>query len=238
MQQIEHDRLEERWRDRHQGLDQFSDDCAAQLSKLRKRPDALLLEQVLLRSQSLAVYHPDCNGHFGLALDAYAHFTSPIRRYPDLLVHRAIRHVLNGGKASNYEAGPSEMLARAQHCSQRERRADEASREVNERYQCAWMSKHVGSEFDGIISGVTSFGLFVAIADTGVTGLIHVTQLPNDYYHFDAGRREMVGDRQGLRFRLGDTLRVQVLRASMEERKVDLRLVPPAASKEQGKKKR
>ena len=213
-------------------------DYSALLRKIRKRPDALLLEQVLLRSQSLAVYHPDCNGHFGLALEAYAHFTSPIRRYPDLLVHRAIRHVLNGGKAANYEAGPSEMLARAQHCSQRERRADEASREVNERYQCAWMSKHVGSEFDGIISGVTSFGLFVGIADTGVTGLIHVTQLPNDYYHFDAGRREMVGDRQGLRFRLGDSLRVQVLRASMEERKVDLRLVPPAATKEQGKKKR
>ena len=203
-------------------------DYSALLRKIRKRPDAMLLEQVLLRSQSLAVYHPDCNGHFGLALDAYAHFTSPIRRYPDLLVHRAIRHVLNGGKPSNYEAGASEMLARAQHCSQRERRADEASREVNERYQCAWMSKHVGSEFDGIISGVTSFGLFVGIADTGVTGLIHVTQLPNDYYHFDAGRREMVGERQGQRFRLGDTLRVQVLRASMEERKVDLRLVPQA----------
>ena len=202
-------------------------DYSALLRKIRKRPDAMLLEQVLLRSQSLAVYHPDCNGHFGLALDAYAHFTSPIRRYPDLLVHRAIRHVLNGGKPSNYEAGPSEMLARATHCSQRERRADEASREVNERYQCAWMSKHVGSEFDGIISGVTSFGLFVGISDTGVTGLIHVTQLPNDYSHFDAGRREMVGERQGQRFRLGDTLRVQVLRASMEERKVDLRLVPP-----------
>ncbi len=201
-------------------------DYSTLLRKIRQRPDAMLLEQVLLRSQSLAVYHPDNQGHFGLALEAYAHFTSPIRRYPDLLVHRAIRHVLNGGKQANYEAGPSEMLARAQHCSQRERRADEASREVNERYQCAWMSKHVGSEFDGIISGVTSFGLFVAIADTGVTGLIHVTQLPNDYYHFDAGRREMVGERQGQRFRLGDTLRVQVLRASMEERKVDLRLVP------------
>jgi ribonuclease R len=199
-------------------------DYAKLIRKVRERPEAMLLESVLLRSQALAVYLPECEGHFGLSLPAYAHFTSPIRRYPDLLVHRAIRHVLSGGKPATYIYGAHDMQARCTHCSERGRRADEAEREVDERYQCAWMSKHVGSEFDGIVSGVTAFGLFVQIADTGVSGLIHVTQLPNDYYHFDSGRREMVGERRGLRFRLGDALRVQVLRASMEERKVDLRL--------------
>ena len=199
-------------------------DYARLIRKVRERPDAMLLESVLLRSQSLAVYLPECGGHFGLSLSAYAHFTSPIRRYPDLLVHRAIRHVLSGGKPSTYVYSAHDMLSKSNHCSQRERRADEAEREVDERYQCLWMSKHVGSEFDGIVSGVTSFGLFVQIADTGVSGLIHVTQLPNDYYHFDSARREMAGERRGLRFRLGDTVRVQVLRASMEDRKVDLRL--------------
>jgi ribonuclease R len=199
-------------------------DYAKLIRKVRERPEAALLESVLLRSQALAVYSPVNEGHFGLALAAYAHFTSPIRRYPDLLVHRAIRHALAGGKESNYLYSAHDMQSRSTHCSERGRRADEAEREVDERYQCAWMSKHVGAEFDGIVSGVTSFGLFVQIADTGVSGLIHVTQLPNDYYHFDSARREMVGERRGLRFRLGDALRVQVLRASMEERKVDLRL--------------
>lgn len=199
-------------------------DYAKLIRKVRERPEAALLESVLLRSQALAVYLSECEGHFGLSLPAYAHFTSPIRRYPDLLVHRAIRHVLAGGKASTYIYSAHDMQSRCAHCSERSRRADEAEREVDERYQCAWMSKHVGSEFDGIVAGVTSFGLFVQIADTGVSGLIHVTQLPNDYYHFDSARREMVGERRGLRFRLGDSLRVQVLRASMEERKVDLRL--------------
>ena len=221
-------------------------DYAKLIRKVRERPDALLLESVLLRSQSLAVYLPECGGHFGLSLSAYTHFTSPIRRYPDLLVHRAIRHVLAGGKPATYVYSAHDMQSMSMHCSQRERRADEAEREVDERYQCAWMSKHVGAEFEGIVSGVTSFGLFVQIADTGVSGLIHVTQLPNDYYHFDSARREMAGERRGLRFRLGDRLRVQVLRASMEERKVDLRLAggaeveprPDASAKTKKKKSR
>jgi len=200
-------------------------DFSKLIRQVRERPEAMLLQSVLLRSQSMAVYQPECLGHFGLALSAYAHFTSPIRRYPDLLVHRAIRHVLAGGNATDYVYSAHDMQSHALHCSQRERRADEAEREVDDRYQCAWMSKHVGSEFDGIVAGVTSFGLFVQIADTGVSGLVHVTQLPNDYYHFDPARRELAGERRGLRFRLGDALRVQVLRASMEERKVDLRLV-------------
>ncbi|HET6545658.1 MAG TPA: RNB domain-containing ribonuclease, partial [Rhodanobacteraceae bacterium] len=193
--------------------------------KVRKRPDASLIESVLLRSQSMAVYQPDNGGHFGLALDAYTHFTSPIRRYPDLLVHRAIRHALAGGTAADYGYSKSDMSALCVQCSQKERRADEAERDVDERYKCAWMEKHVGSEFDGIVTGVTSFGVFVELTESRVSGLVHITQLPNDYYHFDPIRHLLTGEKRGLAFRLGDEVRVQVLRASMEDRKIDFRLV-------------
>ena len=200
-------------------------DFTSLLRKARKRPDALLLEQVLLRSQALAVYQLDNIGHFGLALEAYAHFTSPIRRYPDLLVHRAIKHALHGGKPDDFEYATHDMAALALHCSECGRRAEEAEREVDERYRCAWMEQHVGSEFDGVISGVKNFGLFVELVDSKISGLIHVTQLPNDYYHFDPQRQLMRGDRHGLELRLGDPVRVLVLRASLEERKIDFRLV-------------
>lgn len=194
------------------------------LKKVRERPDAALLESVLLRSQSLAVYSPENNGHFGLALEAYAHFTSPIRRYPDLLVHRAIKYALSGGSVDKFQYTPREMAMLALQCSERARRADEAEREVDERYRAAWMEKHVGSEFDGVISGVTSFGLFVELDESKVNGLVHVTQLPQDYYHFDPIRKTLSGERRGREFRLGDRLRVLVLKASMEERKIDFRL--------------
>ena len=200
-------------------------DFSSLLKKIQKRPDSGLIQSVLLRSQSLAVYSPDNAGHFGLALDAYAHFTSPIRRYPDLLVHRAIRYALGKGKPAAYTYSPSEMAVLATHCSHNERRADEAERDVDERYKCAWMEKHVGSEFDGIVSGVTSFGLFVELKESQVSGLVHITQLPNDYYHFDPVRHLLSGERRGLKFRLGDPVRVQVLRASLEDRKIDFRLV-------------
>ena len=203
-------------------------DFSALLKKIHNRADAGLIQSVLLRSQSLAVYSPANSGHFGLALDAYAHFTSPIRRYPDLLVHRAIRYALTKGKPSDYTYSASEMAALGTHCSQNERRADEAERDVDERYKCAWMEKHVGSEFDGIVSGVTSFGLFVELTESQVSGLVHITQLPNDYYHFDPIRHLLSGERRGLKFRLGDALRVQVLRASLEDRKIDFRLVQDA----------
>jgi len=210
-------------------------DFSALLKKIAKRPDAELIESVLLRSQSLAVYSAEDAGHFGLALEHYAHFTSPIRRYPDLLVHRAIRYALSRARPSDYTYSPSEMAGLATHCSHNERRADEAERDVDERYKCAWMEKHVGSEFDGIVSGVTSFGLFVELTESQVSGLVHITQLPNDYYHFDPVRHMLSGERRGLEFRLGDAVRVQVLRASMEDRKIDFRLVPDksaAASRE------
>ncbi|HEY7871518.1 MAG TPA: ribonuclease R [Rudaea sp.] len=199
-------------------------DFSALLKKVKKRVDAGLIESVLLRSQSLAIYSPQNSGHFGLALDAYAHFTSPIRRYPDLLVHRAIRFALAKGKPSEYTYSPAEMANLATHCSHNERRADEAERDVDERYKCAWMEKHVGSEFDGVVSGVTSFGLFVELTQSQVSGLVHITQLPNDYYHFDPVRHLLAGERRGLKFRLGDAVRVQVLRASLEDRKIDFKL--------------
>ncbi|MFI4878615.1 MAG: RNB domain-containing ribonuclease, partial [Steroidobacterales bacterium] len=179
-----------------------------------------------LRSQSMAAYQPENRGHFGLALQAYAHFTSPIRRYPDLLVHRAIRYALTGRKPSDYFYSPAEMAAMAVHCSQRERRAEEAERDVDERFKCAWMSKHVGSEFDGVVTGVTSFGLFVELDESKVSGLVHISQLANDYYHFDPIRKLLKGERTGEQYRLGDHVRVQVLRASLEDRKIDFRLVP------------
>lgn len=202
-------------------------DFSKLLLAIRKRPDAGLIESVVLRSQSMAVYQPQNTGHFGLALDAYAHFTSPIRRYPDLLVHRAIRHALVGGKPGDYRYSAGDMAVMATHCSHNERRASEAERDVDERYRCAWMEKHVGSEFDGVVSGVTSFGLFVELVDSKINGLVHITQLPNDYYHFDPIRHLLTGERRGLAFRLGDAVRVQVLRASLEDRKIDFRLVPP-----------
>ncbi|MGN6223615.1 ribonuclease R [Pseudoxanthomonas sp.] len=202
------------------------------LKKIRERPDAALLESVLLRSQSLAVYSPDNVGHFGLALEAYAHFTSPIRRYPDLLVHRAIKYALKGGKPDKYLYPPHEMAALALQCSERERRADEAEREVDERYRAAWMEKHIGGQFDGVISGVTSFGLFVELDESKVNGLVHVTQLPHDYYHFDPVRKTLSGERRGKQYRLGDRVRIIVLKASLEERKIDFRLVEDKAEKD------
>jgi len=199
------------------------------LRMVHDRPERELIQNVLLRSQSMAAYQPDNRGHFGLSLQAYAHFTSPIRRYPDLLVHRAIRYALTGGKPSDYSYSPGEMAAMAVHCSQRERRAEEAERDVDERFKCAWMEKHIGSEFEGVVTGVTSFGLFVELDESKVSGLVHISQLANDYYHFDAIRKLLKGERTGTQFRLGDHVRVQVLRASLEDRKIDFRLVAPRA---------
>jgi ribonuclease R len=195
------------------------------LEKIRERADAALLESVLLRSQSMAVYQPENLGHFGLALEAYAHFTSPIRRYPDLLVHRAIRHALDPKDPAGHAYSVREMAALALQSSERERRADEAEREVDERYRAAWMEQHVGGQFEGTISGVTSFGLFVELDESKVNGLVHVTQLPNDFYHFDPIRKTLAGERRGREYRLGDRVRIVVLRASLEERKIDFRLV-------------
>ena len=212
------------------------------LRKVRERGDATLIESVLLRSQSLAVYQPENVGHFGLALEAYAHFTSPIRRYADLLVHRAIKHALSGKRPEKFRYSPSDMAQLALQCSERARRAEDAEREVDDRYRAAWMEQHVGGEFDGVISGVTSFGLFIELDESKVNGLVHVTQLPHDYYSFDPIRKTLTGERHGREYRLGDPARIIVLKASVEDRKIDFRLVRedegakgPKAPPERGK---
>ncbi len=207
------------------------------LKKIRERPDAALLETVLLRSQSMAVYSTDNKGHFGLALEAYGHFTSPIRRYPDLLLHRSIKHALIKGSEDGFGYSGAEMAVLCVQCSEKERRADEASREVDERYRSAWMEKHVGSEFDGVISGVTSFGLFVELTPSKVNGLVHVTQLPHDYYHFDPLRKSLKGERKGTSYRLGDPVRVVVMKASVEDKRIDFKLVEPKQVQGERKKK-
>lgn len=194
------------------------------LEKARKRPDGALIHAVVLRSQSLATYAPACDGHFGLALGAYGHFTSPIRRYPDLLVHRAIYHALAGGKPDAYTYSDARMGDLGRHCSATERRADEASRDVVDRLKCAYMERHLGDEFEGVVSGVATFGLFVEIPETKITGMVHVTQLPNDYYHYDQRRHALVGERRGLKFQLADRFKIKVLRVDAVDRKIDFKL--------------
>jgi ribonuclease R len=166
-----------------------------------------------------AVYSPDNVGHFGLAYEAYAHFTSPIRRYPDLLIHRAIKAVVNGEK---YKAKDWNNLG--VHCSMTERRADEATRDVNNWLKCYYMQDKIGEVYEGTIAGVTSFGVFVALDGVYVEGLVHVTELGNDYFNYDKARHEMVGERTGARFRLGDRLTVKVARVDLETAKIDFTL--------------
>ena len=203
------------------GDDPTPTDYAKLLNSIQERPDKRLIQTVLLRSLSQAVYSPDVIGHFGLAHDYYAHFTSPIRRYPDLLVHRAIRHVLRGGKPSDFLYTHADMVTLGEHCSMTERRADDATRDVSAWLKTEYMQDHVGESFDGIISGVTGFGLFVELDKVYVEGLIHVTALTNDYYHFDPVRHQLKGENSGRVYRLGDKLRVMVARVDLDERKID-----------------
>ncbi|MEQ1599215.1 MAG: ribonuclease R [Methylotenera sp.] len=190
------------------------------MKQIKDRPDAQLLQTVLLRSMQQAVYSPDNVGHFGLAYEAYAHFTSPIRRYPDLLIHRAIKAVVNGEK---YKAKDWNNLG--VHCSMTERRADEATRDVNNWLKCYFMQDKIGEVFEGTVAGVTSFGVFVALDGVYVEGLVHVTELGNDYFNYDKARHEMVGERTGVRFRLGDRLTVKVARVDLETSKIDFSLI-------------
>jgi ribonuclease R len=195
-------------------------DYSKLMQQIKDRPDAQLLQTVLLRSMQQAVYSPDNVGHFGLAYEAYAHFTSPIRRYPDLLIHRAIKAVVSGEK---YKAKDWNNLG--VHCSMTERRADEATRDVNNWLKCYFMQDKIGEVFEGTVAGVTSFGVFVALDGVYVEGLVHVTELGNDYFNYDKARHEMVGERTGARFRLGDRLTVKVARVDLETSKIDFSLV-------------
>jgi len=196
-------------------------DYSRLLNKIKGRPDAGLLQTVMLRSLRQAMYSPELGGHFGLGYDAYAHFTSPIRRYPDLLVHRAIKAVL---QQQQYK--PAQKWAELGiHCSQTERRADDATRDVEAWLKCFYMRDHLGSEFDGTVSSVTGFGLFVTPDDLYVEGLVHISDLGADYFHFDAAKHQILGERTGKRYRLGDRVRVKVVRVDMESTKVDFVLV-------------
>jgi len=195
-------------------------DYAKVLEKIKTRPDAQLLQTIMLRSLQQAVYSPDNVGHFGLAYEAYTHFTSPIRRYPDLLVHRAIKMALHGGR---YEPGNwHELGAR---CSQTERRADDATRDVEAWLKCYYMQDRVGEEFTGSISGVVAFGIFVALDDIFVEGLVHISDLGTDYFHFDATRHQLRGERGGTHYGLGDRVKVRLVRADLESSKIDFTLV-------------
>jgi ribonuclease R len=239
-------------------------DYAELMKQVKQRPDASLLQTMLLRSMQQAVYSPDNIGHFGLAYEAYAHFTSPIRRYPDLLTHRAIKAILLGKKYEPKIASTSVLntnvsnATRKQqakdkaegkekkavdltvwdalgvHCSANERRADEASRDVEAWLKCYFMQDKLGEEYTGVITGVTTFGIFVQLDQLFVEGLVHVTDLGADYFQYDDARHELRGERTGKRFQLTDRVNVQVVRVDLESRKIDLRLAgvdapPPKA---------
>lgn len=193
------------------------------LGQIKGREDANAISVQMLRSLQHAEYSPENIGHFGLALDSYAHFTSPIRRYPDLLVHRAIKHVIRGGKPGAYHYKKDEMTRLGAITSHHERRAEDATRDVEAWLKCQYMQEHVGEQFHGVVSSVTRFGLFVQLTDLLIDGLVHVTSLPNDYYHFDPATQSLVGERSGQRFRLGDALEVRVARVDMETRRIDFR---------------
>jgi ribonuclease R len=191
------------------------------LAGISGRPDAAVLENAIIRSLPQALYQPLNIGHFGLALAEYAHFTSPIRRYPDLLVHRGIRHALGNGTAANFVHSAREMETLGTECSLRERRADEAARSVVAWLKCEYMRPRIGEEFDAVVTGVTDFGLFVQLKEMQVDGLVHVTALPADYFHFHEADRALVGERTRLRFSIGDELRVRLVRVDSAERKID-----------------
>jgi ribonuclease R len=201
------------------GDDPHARDYAKLLARVKDRPDAQLLQTVMLRSLQQAVYSPDNVGHFGLAYESYTHFTSPIRRYPDLLVHRAIKGVL---RRQRYDPGDwHELGAR---CSMTERRADDATRDVVAWLKCYYMKDRVGETFTGSISGVTSFGAFVALDGVYVEGLVHVSELGNDYFHFDPARHQLMGERTRKRYRLGDRLEVKVVRVDLDTSRIDFTL--------------
>lgn len=200
-------------------------DYAHILRVVQDRPDAHMIQTMLLRSMSQAIYSPDNRGHFGLAFEAYAHFTSPIRRYPDLLVHRGIKQILQHKKPSTDEAA---LVRAGEHCSMTERRADDATNEVNDWLKCEFMMDKVGQEFDGVVSGVMSFGVFVELKDIYVEGLVHISTLPDDYYQFDPIKHALMGERSGKRYLMGDPIKIRVARVDLDQRQIDFVLAEGA----------
>ncbi|MCU1730462.1 MULTISPECIES: ribonuclease R [unclassified Pseudomonas] len=238
----------------HKGKDGPSPkDYQALLASIAGRPDFHLIQTVMLRSLSQAVYSADNNGHFGLNYEAYTHFTSPIRRYPDLLTHRAIRsvirsrqetpHVKRAGamsipKARIYPYDENTLEQLGEQCSMSERRADEATRDVVNWLKCEYMKDRVGESFPGVITAVTGFGLFVELTDIYVEGMVHVSALPGDYYHFDPVHHRLTGERTGRTFRLGDTVEVRVMRVDLEQRKIDFEMAENTLNAPIGRKQR
>ena len=208
-------------------------DYAQLLEQIKQRPDHELIQTMLLRSMSQAVYSADNIGHFGLALEEYAHFTSPIRRYPDLTLHRGIKYLLakqKGSKRKTTDTGGyhyqlDEMDVFGAHCSSTERRADDATREVADWLKCEYMQDHVGEEFEGVISSVTGFGFFVRLNDLFIDGLVHISGLANDYYLFDMPKQRLIGENSGMIFRLGDAVKVRVEAVSLEQKQIDFSLI-------------
>ncbi len=195
------------------------------IEHIQGRDDVALIESVLLRSQALAAYEAENGGHFGLALKHYAHFTSPIRRYPDLMIHRAIDYIIKENKPKKYIYSQQKATEMCVQCSLNERRAESASRDVDARLKCMYMEQFIGEEMTGIISGVTHFGLFVTLDNIMVDGLIHMTSLPNDYYRHEPIQHKLVGERSGHKFQLADKLKIKVAAVSIDDRKIDFEFV-------------
>ncbi|MDN4503966.1 ribonuclease R [Alteromonadaceae bacterium BrNp21-10] len=211
------------------------------VSKIQGRPDQELIQIMLLRSMKQAVYGHENIGHFGLALEAYAHFTSPIRRYPDLVVHRAIKAIIDKqqgrkSKTGGYAYSAEEVENLGEQCSMTERRADDATRDVADWLKCEFMQDHVGDCFDGVIASVTSFGFFVRLTEFGIDGLVHITALENDYYHFDEVKLRLVGESFGKVYRLGDEIRVKVAGVNLDDRKIDFVLESTTGDTKTGSK--
>ena len=211
-------------------------DYADLLNAAATRPDKHLIQTVLLRSMSQAVYAPENEGHFGLAYEAYTHFTSPIRRYPDLMVHRAIKYLLDGGDPKAFPSEVRDLFEAGEHCSMTERRADEATRDAVRWLKCEFMLDKVGGEYDGAVSAVTAFGLFIELDGIFVEGLAHVTALENDYYHYDPVGHRLRGERTGADYRLGDRVRVRVARVDLDQRKIDFDVLAKVGGRKKGSK--
>ena len=202
-----------------------SKDYAELGEQIKGRDDFHVIQTLMLRSMKQAIYKADNDGHFGLALNHYTHFTSPIRRYPDLLVHRAIKHIVRKQKPADYMYAKDRMMLMGEHCSSNERRANEATRDAEFALKCEYMMDKIGQEFDAHITGVVAFGLFVELDDYYVEGLIHITNLPKDYYVFEPKSHLLVGENHGLEFGLSDPVRIRVTRVDMDERKIDFELI-------------
>ena len=214
-------------------------DFARIVEQARKRPESEMIQTVVLRSLLQASYSPNGKlGHFGLALKDYAHFTSPIRRYPDLLVHRGLKYWIRHGSRQGFSYDFAQMTVLGESCSRYERRAEDATRDAADWLKCEFLQKHIGKRYLGMVSAVTNFGLFVQLDDLLIDGLVHVTALKRDYYQFDPAHHRLVGEQSGRQYRLGDRLEVEVARVDMEERKIDFDLVAALDEKPVGKTRR